>query len=50
MLKPGGVALIVARDARRHAELLGEFVGPATIENRRGYQVAIATRRTGDDR
>ncbi len=49
VLKPGGLALIVARDARRHAELLEEFVGPATIENRRGYQVAIATRRSRDD-
>ena len=50
VLKPGGIALIVARDASHHAELLEKFVGPAKIENRRGYQVAIARRQCEGER
>ena len=45
VLRPGGTALMVARQARPLAGLLEKFVGPATIEARRGYQVAVAARR-----
>jgi 16S rRNA G1207 methylase RsmC len=46
VLRPGGLAFMVAKNARQHAEMLESSVGPCTIEHRRGYQVAVAVRRS----
>lgn len=40
VLKPGGRAYIVARNATRNAELMKQLFGNAEILHRRGYQIA----------